>query len=137
MTRLPLTDSVRTNNAYIERLHATLRHDGFLLRKINKRDWTEELLLAAVKNAGRALQLIPEPSAAVVLAAVEQDGDALQYVLEQTDEICAAACRQWLGAFHHIVDEEMRDRVASSMVDEGVLATHPFADAANASNYRP
>lgn len=131
-----MPSAIKTTNPYFAHLLVTVQHDGFMLRKIDKREWSEELLLAAVSNQGRALQLIAAPSRAVVLAAVGQDGDALQHVVDQTDETCAAACRQWLGAFHHIVDIDMRDRVAAQLFEEGVLASNPFADAANAEAYR-
>ena len=127
--------ALQTNAAYYARLLATVQHNGFLLRTINRREWTEELMLAAVRSEGRALQLIPDPSQAVIRAAVEQDGDALRYVVEQTDEICAVACRQWLSALHHIADDDMRERVIEELIEEGVLSTHPFNEAANAPAY--
>ncbi|KWT97723.1 MULTISPECIES: DUF4116 domain-containing protein [unclassified Variovorax] len=127
--------ALRTTDTYFARLLATVQHNGFLLRTINRREWTEELTLAAVRSEGRALRFIPEPSQAVVRAAVEQDGDALQYVVEQTDEICTAACRQWLGALHHIADDDMRERVIEGLIEAGVLATHPFNKATDAPAY--
>ena len=127
--------ALRTADPYFARLLATVQHNGFMLRTINRREWTEDLMLAAVRSEGRALQLIPGPSQAVVRAAVEQDGDALQYVAEQTDDVCAAACRQWLGALHHIADDDMRERVIDVLIEEGVLTTHPFNEAANAPAY--
>jgi len=130
-----MNNALRSNDAYYTRLLSTVQHNGFLLRTINRREWTEELLLAAVRSEGRALQLIPEPSLAVVRAAVKQNGDALQYVSEQTDEICAAACRQWLGALHHIADDAMRERVIERLIDEGALAAHPFIEAPSAPAY--
>lgn len=130
-----MTTALLNTDTYFARLLATVQHNGFLLRTISRREWTEEMLLAAVRSEGRALQLIPDPSPGVVRAAVEHDGDALQYVTEQTDEVCAAACRQWLGALHHIADEDMRERVIEDLIDEGVLASHPFNDAANGPAY--
>lgn len=127
--------TLQATDPYYARLLANVQHNGFLLRTINRREWTEELMLAAVRSEGRALQLISEPSQAVIRAAVEQDGDALRYVVEQTDEICAIACRQWLSALHHIADEDMRERVIEGLIDEGVLAKHPFNEAANAPAY--
>ncbi len=56
-------------------------------------------------------------------------------MVEQTDEICAAACRQWLGALHHVADDDMRERVIEGLIEEGVLAKHPFSEAANAPGY--
>jgi hypothetical protein len=129
--------ALKTTDPYSARLLATVQHDAFMLRKIAKQAWSEELLLAAVSSQGRAIQLIASPSRAVALAAVQQDGDALQFITEQTEELCAAACRQWLGALHHIADEATRHRVVAVLMGEGLLASDPFeADAANAPAYR-
>lgn len=127
--------ALQTNYAYHARLLATVQHNGLLLRTMNRRAWTEELILAAVRSEGRALQFIPNPSRSVIRAADEQDGDALRYVAEQTDELCAVACRQWLSALHHIADDDMRERVIEQLIDEGVLSTHPFNEAANVPAY--
>lgn len=127
--------ALQATNPYYAHLLATVQHNGFLLRTINRREWTEELRLAAVRSESRALQLIRDPSQAVIRAAVEQDGDALRYVDDQTCDVCLVACRQWLGALHHIADDDMRERVIEVLIEEGVLATHPFNEAANAPEY--
>ena len=63
--------ALQTNDSYHARLLATVQHNGLLLRTINRRAWTEELILAAVRSEGRALQFIPNPSRAVIRAADE------------------------------------------------------------------
>jgi hypothetical protein len=49
-------------------------------RSISSRTRRKEVQLAAVKNDGRAIQYIENPSEAVQLAAIKQDGLAIQYI---------------------------------------------------------
>lgn len=61
----------------------------------NVRDVSREIILEVLKNAGRELAYVANPTAEMCITAVKQDGRALQYVPAdmQTEELCLMAAR--------------------------------------------
>ena len=61
---------------------------------MHNREPSEEEQLAAVEQAGQAIQYIDNPSEQVQLAAVTQNGYAIQYIDNPSEEVQLAAVRQ-------------------------------------------
>jgi hypothetical protein len=69
---------------------AAVSVDGFAIQHVRGR-WSNELMLAAVRQNGLVLDRIRKQTPEICLAAVQQNGEALRFVREQTEELCLAA----------------------------------------------
>ena len=85
-----------------------LKRDGSLLYMFTER--TKEMVLAAVRQNGKALQYAPEYNAdkEVVLAAVKNNGIAIQFAspeLQYNKEVVLASVKNSVYALHSFLND--------------------------------
>jgi hypothetical protein len=78
--------------------------DGLCLEYIDEKAQTPDICLYAVRQNGRALQYVKNPTPLMEHEAVRQTGRAVAFVREQTRDLCVAAVKQnglWLKYVRH------------------------------------
>jgi len=78
--------------------------DGLCLEYIDEKAQTPDICLYAVRQNGRALQYVKNPTPLMEYEAVRQTGRALQFVKGQTRDLCVTAVKQnglWLKYVQH------------------------------------
>lgn len=110
----PLKEKGAGTGSYQDYLEMVTK-DGSRLGDVPKEHYTDELLLAAVRNRGAAVRQIPEDriTTEIAMASVQQYGQNLKYVPEKlkSEEICVAAYISSSGKSICYTPRDMKDRV--------------------------
>ena len=110
----PLREQGANTGSYQDYLEMVTK-DGNRLSEVPKEHYTDELLLAAVRNWGAAVRQIPEDriTAEIAMASVQQYGQNLKHVPEKlkSEEVCIAAYISSSGKSIRYTPRDMKDRV--------------------------
>lgn len=110
----PLREQGANTGSYQDYLEMVTK-DGNRLSEVPKEHYTDELLLAAVRNWGAAVRQIPEDriTAEIAMASVQQYGQNLKNVPEKlkSEEVCIAAYISSSGKSIRYTPRDMKDRV--------------------------
>lgn len=110
----PLREQGANTGSYQDYLEMVTK-DGNRLSEVPKEHYTDELLLAAVRNWGAAIRQIPEDriSEEIAMASVQQYGQNLKHVPEKlkSEEVCIAAYISSSGKSIRYTPKDMKGRV--------------------------
>ena len=110
----PLKEKGAGTGSYQDYLEMVTK-DGSRLGDVPKEHYTDELLLAAVRNRGAAVRQIPEDriTTEIAMTSVQQYGQNLKHVPEKlkSEEICVAAYISSSGKSICYTPRDMKDRV--------------------------
>lgn len=84
---------------------------------------SEEMILTAVRQKGKALRFAERQTEKIVLAAVRQDGAALEHADIQTREICLAACENRGNALRWVWRQD-RETCLAAVSQDGTALFH-------------